>query len=139
MMDPEEAAYHELCAYTLTRGDATFVHQHVVDAWMAQHATPTTKPIGLFFALVGLYLHVEHGWTGRAVQKAHMRLAAKPVPWPTGPLPAARGTITAIDVVAAPAGPDRDAAISRWATAVWEAFAGDRHAVEELLRRRGIL
>lgn len=138
-MDPEEAAYHEVCAYTLSRGDATFVHQHVVDAWTAQHATPTTKPIAIFFALVGLYLHVAHGWTGRAVQKAHMRLAAQPAPWPTGPLPAERGTFTAIDVLATPPGPDRDAAISIWAGAVWEAFAADTGSVDEFLRHRRIL
>ena len=68
-MDTEEAAYHEVCAYTLSLGDAAFVHQHVVDAWAARRATPVTKPIAFFFALVGLYLHLEHGWTGRAVQK----------------------------------------------------------------------
>jgi len=34
----EENAYHRLCAYTLQRGDATFIHQHVVDAFAAQRA-----------------------------------------------------------------------------------------------------
>jgi hypothetical protein len=34
----EEDAYHELCAYTLQRGDAAFIHQHVVDAFAAQRA-----------------------------------------------------------------------------------------------------
>lgn len=135
----EEAAYHEVCAYTLSRGDTSFVHQHVVDAWAVQHATPATKPIRICFALVGLYLHVEHGWTGRAVQNAHMRLATQPERWPTGSLPAARGTLTAIDVLAASAGPERDAAISRWAANVWEAVASNRRTMDELLRRRGIL
>ena len=41
----ELAAYHEVCAYTLTRGDAAFVHQLVVDAWAAQHASPASKPM----------------------------------------------------------------------------------------------
>jgi hypothetical protein len=137
--DLEEAAYHEVCAYTLTLGDATFLHQLVVDAWSAQRATSATKPIRLCFALVGLYLHVEHGWTGRAVQQAHMKLAARPEAWPVASLPAMRGTITARDVLAATAGADRDAAISRWAAAVWTAFAENRAPVAALLHRRGIL
>jgi len=135
----ELAAYHEVCAYTLTRGDAAFVHQLVVDAWAAQHASPASKPIGVFFALLGLYLHVEHGFTGRAVQKAHMKLAQRPEPWPVGPLPTSRGAVTATDVLAAPPGPARDAAISRWAASVWAPYAYQRETIDALLRRRGVL
>lgn len=138
-MSSEQDDYHELCAYTLVHGDAAFVHQHVVDAWAAQHATPTSKPIGVFFALMGLYLHVERGWTGRAVQLAHMRLAQRLEPWPVGPLPTERGDITATDVLAAPPGPARDAAITQWAASVWATFSGNRDGIEALLRRRGIL
>ena len=50
----ERHAYDELQCYTLARGDLAFIHQHVVDAWAAQHADERTKPIGLTFALVGL-------------------------------------------------------------------------------------
>ena len=100
-MSAEEEAYHEVCAYTLTHGDATFIHQHVVDAWAAQHASPQSKPIAVFFALVGLYLHVERQFTGREVQRVHMKLARRKEPWPVGPLPEARGAITALDVAAA--------------------------------------
>lgn len=57
-MTPRDA-YDELCAYTLTRGDPGFIHQHVVDAFTAQHADETTEPITLTFALVGLYPRVE--------------------------------------------------------------------------------
>lgn len=49
----EPAAYDELQAYTLAHGDPAFIHQHVVDAWAAQHADEETKPIALTFALVG--------------------------------------------------------------------------------------
>lgn len=138
-MRDELTAYHELSAYTLAHGGAEFVHQHVVDAWAAQHATATTKPIQVFFALMGLYLHVDHGWTGRAVQLAHMRLARRIEPWPVGPLPDGRGAMTARDVLEAPPGPARDAAISRWASDVWDAWAASRDSVDALLRRRGIL
>lgn len=137
-MTPEEAAYHELCAYTLTLGDAAFLHQVVVDAWAAQRAGPVTKPIALCFALVGLHLHVDRGWTGRRVQRAHMTLARRPEPWPAFPLPEGRGTMTTPDVLAAPPGAARDTAISRWAASVWGAFAGSRATVEALLARHGI-
>jgi len=135
----EEEAYHAVSAYTLTHGDRTFIHQHVVDAWAAQHARADSKPIGVFFALVGLYLYIEQGFTGREVQRAHMQLAKRPEPWPVGALPAARGRITALDVLAAPEGTARDAMIQVWAKSVWGAYAESRERVIELLRRRGII
>ena len=138
-MTAEEEAYHEVSAYTLTHGDRTFIHQHVVDAWAAQHANADSKPIGVFFALVGLYLYVERGFTGREVQRAHMQLAQRPEPWPAGALPAARGRITSLDVVASPEGATRDAMIHVWAKSVWGAYAESRERVVELLRRRGII
>jgi hypothetical protein len=52
-------AYDELYAYTMQRGRASFVLQHVVDAFGAQSASEGTRPIRLIFSLVGLYLHVE--------------------------------------------------------------------------------
>ena len=128
-----------MSAYTLTHGDRTFIHQHVVDAWAAQHARADSKPIGVFFALVGLYLYIEQGFTGREVQRAHMQLAKRPEPWPVGALPAARGRITALDVLAAPEGTARDAMIQVWAKSVWGAYAESRERVIELLRRRGII
>jgi hypothetical protein len=136
---PEEEAYHEVSAYTLMHGDATFIHQHVVDAWAAQHASSDSKPIGVLFALVGLYLHVERGFTGREVQRAHMELAKRPEPWPVGALPVSRGAITAVDVLAAPEGVARDARIHAWAESVWAAYADNREQVTGLLRRRGVI
>jgi hypothetical protein len=68
-----------------------------------------------------------------------MALARRPEPWPVGPLPSARGEITASDVLAVPAGPARDAAISRWAASVWGAFTESRESVQALLARRGVL
>ena len=133
----ERDAYNELCAYTLTHGDLTFIHQHVVDAWAAQHATPESKPIGLTFALAGLYLHVERGLTGREVQLAHMRMAKQKRSWPTFVLPGDRGSITAVDVMRAPEGDERDKAIHAWAESVWRAFSANRPALVTLLAEYG--
>lgn len=137
-MKPHEEAYHELSAYTLAHGDPFFIHQLVVDAWAAQTADETSKPIGVVFSLAGLYLHVERGFTGREVQRAHMQLAKTKEAWPRFELPASRGSITPSDVMRAPAGPERDAAIHAWCASVWDACRGSRDAIVSLLERHGI-
>ena len=135
---PHEETYHELCAYTLAHGDASFIHQLVVDAWAVQTAEEASKPIGVAFSLAGLYLHVERGLTGRDVQRAHMKMAREKREWPRFQLPAHRGALTAADVMRAPAGPERDAAIHAWCASVWDACRGTRDAVISLLERHGI-
>lgn len=132
-MNEQEAAYHELCAYTLQNADARFIHQHVVDAYAAQTATAATKPIRLVFALVGLHLHLEVGKTGREVQLAHMQMARRKREWPKIALPEARGLVTAIDVMRAPAGAERERAIDQWCEAVWEAFSGQAGVIAALV------
>jgi hypothetical protein len=135
---PQEA-FDELCAYTLQRGDAAFIHQHVVDAFAAQQADENTKSIKITFALVGLYLLIEKQWTGKQAQRAHMQMGRRKHVWPTFPLPRERGATTPMEVLAAPAGVERDAAIHRWCREVWAAYAESHDAVGALLREHGIL
>lgn len=135
----ERQAYDELQCYTLEHGGPGFIHQHVVDAWAAQHADVNTKPIGLTFALVGLYLHVERGFSGRQVQAVHMKLGQRKRTWPSFPLPSERGSMTASQVMAAQAGPERDVAIESWCASVWGAFSDSQQAIAELLKQHGIL
>ena len=132
----EQNAYDELQCYTLAHRDPAFIHQHVVDAWAAQHADEQTKPIALAFALFGLYLHVEKGLSGRHVQRAHMALARKRDTWPVSALPPGRGAITAAGVMAVAAGPERDAAIDAWCASVWAAFHASHAQIAELLERQ---
>ncbi len=139
VMIQDEDAYHRLCAYTLTHGDAAFIHQHVVDAYAAQHADEATKPITITFALVGLYLLVERGTTGRQVQRVHMQLGRRKHVWPAFALPDERGAMTAVDVMSAPEGPERDRAIHDWCRSVWTAFSANRGIVADLLERHGII
>jgi hypothetical protein len=120
-MNSEGAAYDELCCYAIGYGEASFIHQHVVDAFAAQTADEHTKPIALTFALVGLYLHVENQLPGKQVQWAHMSLARQKRPWPVFVLPRDRRAMTVADVVAAPAGPERDQTIDACCGSVWEA------------------
>ena len=71
MRETVDTAYHELYAYTM--GRPKFILQHVVDANMAQTLDRTRagyKPMGAIFALAGLYLHCEKGFTGAQVQQA---------------------------------------------------------------------
>ena len=138
-MNSDRDDYDELCCYTLTRGDPSFVHQHVVDAFTAQRADERTKPIALTFALAGLYLHSEKQVSGKQVQRVHMQMAQKKRAWPLFALPPDRGAITAADVLAAPSGPERDRAIDAWCNSVWQAFRESRPTVVDLLQECGVL
>jgi hypothetical protein len=131
-MESMRAAYDELYVYTM--GRPGFILQHVVDAFAVQTATNNGKPIGVLFGLVGLYLHVEQQFSGRQVQKVHMELGRRKREWPGVYLPGDRGGMTVGDVLAAPAGPERDLAIDNWCRAVWAAFGGNRQMIIGLLR-----
>ncbi len=122
----------ELRAYTLSHPDPAFIHQHVVDGYAARHADASTKPMTLAFALIGLYFHVERGLTGREVQRIHMLLARRRRQWPTFALPQRRGDITVGDVLAASAGPERDARVEAWCASVWWAYCASHAAVAAL-------
>lgn len=128
-----QEAYDELCCYTLTHGDPRFIHQHVVDAFTAQNADQNTKRIGLTFALIGLYLHVEKQFSGKEVQRVHMLLAQRKRDWPAFPLPEDRGSISEDEVLACPAGPERDQAIDDWCRSVWTAFSDSYPLVRKLV------
>ena len=125
-------AYHELCCYTLTLGDPAFIHQHVADAFTAQTASPDDNPIRLTFALVGLYLHVERGFTGREAQLAHMKMGRQKQKWPRFKIPDDHGPIDATTVLAAPL-EERDNMIHQWSRSVWSAYADERGEIERLL------
>ena len=124
-------AYDELYVYTM--GRSGFILQHVVDVFTAQTATTDTKPIGITFALVGLLLRVEKH-IGRQVQEVHMKLAKLKKRWPAIPLPKDRGSITAVDVMAASEGQDRDLAIDAWGQSVWAAYNDSHRVIRDLLQ-----
>lgn len=128
-------AYQELSYYTLAHPGTEFIHQHIVDAYMAQEADARTKPMGLFFALAGLYLFIEKGYTGREVQQAHQRMSRHKSQIPQMALPATRGSLTVVEVFKAPPGPSRDDMIRQWCASVWNAFAGQHTRVRTLTER----
>jgi hypothetical protein len=126
-------AYAELGAYTLSLGDPDFIHQHTVDTYGAQVHRLTDKPIRLVQSLVGLYLHVDHRFTGRQVQRVHKLLADRRPVWPILELPLDRGPLTVLDVVQRAPGVERNSAIEAWASSTWVAFSLHRTAVADLL------
>jgi hypothetical protein len=132
------AAYLDLTAYNLERARVDFLHQVAVDTYTAQHPGPPAKPIGLWFALVGLHLFVDDGRTGRHVQRAHTRLARHRSEWtfvePFGPLTG----FTVVDVLRASPGDDRDEAITRWAVEVWSRWSALREVVVDLCRQHDL-
>jgi hypothetical protein len=50
------------------------------------------------------------------------------------PLPSDRGSLTAADVMAVPAGSKRNKAIGNWCVAVWNAFRNNHQRVTKLLQ-----
>ncbi|MEJ2758397.1 MAG: DUF5946 family protein [Anaerolineales bacterium] len=131
----KEDKYHELSYYTLSHSSPDFIHQHIVDAFAAQQANEETKPIKLAFALIGLYLHLEKGYSGKQVQQAHMQLGKEHKSWPEFSLPDYRGDIAVDDVLAAEPGEQRDAMIHAWCQAVWKAYAGSHVKVRVLAQK----
>jgi Family of unknown function (DUF5946) len=100
----------------------------------AQSATADTKPMPLFFALAGLLLHVERGFSGHEVQRVHMLLAKHQRQYPRITLPGDRGMIGPAEVLAAAAGTERDAAIEQWCRSVWKAYRESRGTIAEFLQ-----
>ncbi len=131
----DQEAYNELAYYTLSHPDPAFIHQNIVDAFTAQHAGQDTKSIAITFALIGLYLSVEKGFTGRQVQQAHMQLAKSRKGWPTFVLPENRGEITVFDVTSMPSGKERDDMIRKWCNSVWNAYHDSQQQVRDLVRK----
>ena len=130
-MDAARAAYHEVYVYTM--GRPGFILQHVVDAFAVQHANEDGPAISVVFGLVGLYLHLEKQPSGSQVQAVHKTLARAKPEWPRVCIPKNRGEMTALDVLTAVAGPDRDGAIEDWCRSVWTAFEGNRQTNIALL------
>lgn len=131
-MQSAQELYHQLAFYTLNHGDKAFIHQHVVDAFAAQNADHSTKPITLIFALVGLYKYIEKGFSGRQVQQFHMLMAKRKQAWPQITLPSNRGQITVADVLAAVAGVERDEVIRKWCESVWSAYHASHETIKNL-------
>ena len=129
-----EEQYHELSFYTLAHQDKSFIHQHIVDAYIAQTANQNTKAISLVFSLAGLYLYVEKNYTGRQVQQVHLQMAKNKIAWPSINLPEYRGNISVANVIEEAPGPQRDDMIHKWCISVWDAYKDNSEVIAALLQ-----
>ncbi|MDB5239134.1 MAG: hypothetical protein JWO00_469 [Candidatus Parcubacteria bacterium] len=140
----ERELYEELDVWSLQDKDPEFPHQHIADAYAAQHPEECLRPIRLAFALAGLYLHAEKGVSGRNIQRLHMTMGRRKQAWPDFEWPDEDKlrNITVADALAAKPGPERSARISEWVKETWQAWAevGDnRQLVIDLLASYGIV
>jgi hypothetical protein len=90
--------------------------------------------MAVIFAVMGLYLYLEKGFTGKQVQLAHMRMARRRRSWPPVPLPKTQASIRVADVVAAEPGAARDAMIRKWCATVWETWQESRPQIAALTK-----
>jgi hypothetical protein len=126
---------NELSYYTLAHGDPRFIHQHLVDAYGAQHVRQSNSTIGAAFALAGLYLAVERGFTGRQVQKMHVLMAGKSKQWPRFNPPDNVGSLTVADVLEVEPGPQRDEKLMQWCASIWRAWSAEHGRVKGMVDR----
>ena len=114
--------YYELTYWTLAQNDGRFIHQHSVDAYEAQHAGGKARPITAVFGLIGLYLTLEKGYTGRQVQLAHIKIASRRKDWPRLHPTARRAGLTVLDVLMAETDAEREKMLRKWAESVWKSW-----------------
>lgn len=94
----------------------------------------STQTPRILFSLVGLYLHVEEGFTGKVVQLFHQKMARQKKAWPELHLPKFRGEIKIEDVLKVSPGADRDRMIRLWSEDVWQAFQENRTTIIDLIQ-----
>ncbi|NLR81385.1 DUF5946 family protein [Chitinophaga eiseniae] len=124
-----EDLFNELSIRTFAMKHPDFRHQLAVDAYGAQHAGGVSKPMTTAYALIGLYLALEHGFTGRQVQHVHSIIVKQT--WEQLTPPATPAGITVQDALKAPGGDELYAAMQKWARAVWDSWAPYHNWVKE--------
>jgi hypothetical protein len=125
--------FWELCALPLSTGDPDFIHQLAVDAYAAQHSGANMKPITTAFALMGLFLTFERGFTGKEVQRAHMVLGKRRVSWPRFNPPARKAALTVSNVLQNLDRENYRGKIQQWAGAVWDTWENEHDRIKRLL------
>ena len=127
-----EVAAHE-AAHVAALGR---LHQLTVDTYAAQHAGGSAARIGVAFAVIGLRLSLDEGWSGEEVRDAHQYLGANFKAWPEFAQPAERTWMTVYDVALATSPDERARLVHRWAAEVWAAWEPVREDVVTLLGAR---
>jgi hypothetical protein len=125
--------YSELTYYTLGKQDINFIHQHAIDAYVAQHSGNGMKNITTAFALIGLYFAIEHGYNGKQVQRVHMLLGRKKYKWEAlQPPDKSSYSLTVCDVLKEQPGENRDVMLRKWMCDVWESWKHQHNWVKDI-------
>jgi len=126
--------FMKLSGYIAQGYDEEFIQQMSIDTYEAQHAGGTTKNIAGAFGLIGLYLSLEKGFSGKEVQRAHMDLANRSKEWPRfGPSPS-KWKMTVKNVV--DAGPKKSKKmIHLWAKATWKEWEFEKERIIGLMNK----
>lgn len=104
-------------------------HQLTVDAYGAQHAGAPSPPISTAFGLIGLYLALEHGWSGTAVRAAHRFLAQRSTTWPSFRGRSDAPVLCIADVAGATSPDEHASRVQAWARSVWDSWAPEHPRV----------
>ena len=111
-------------------------HQLLVDTYAAQHAGDRTAAITTAFALIGLELALDRGWSGNEVRDAHQMLASRYRDWPRFRPPQARAEMTVQDLALTATPAEYVEILDRWARAVWGSWRDTHRRIDELARER---
>lgn len=119
-------------------------HQLSVDAYGAQHVVPSATPIRLDCSLAGLWLALEHGFSGDEVRAVRAHLQTGEAWWPHLEPPRSTDWMTVRDVaergVRRGSSTGHAAATRAWAETVWGVWTAERPSIAEdvaaMLRRR---
>jgi hypothetical protein len=80
------------------------------------------KNITLVYSLIGLYYAIEHGFTGKQVQRVHMLLSQQNTKWPALQPPNKDYSLTIADVLKEDRGEKREEMLQKWMLDVWECW-----------------
>jgi Family of unknown function (DUF5946) len=88
----------------------------------------------LAFALVGLYLFVEKGYSGKEVQRFHTLMSKNKIEWPDFTLSSYNSeTVDIFTVLATKSEKGRVEMIEKWCVSVWNANMDNHENVKELV------
>lgn len=123
--------FAELSGFTLSLNDPDFIHQLAVDAYGAQHSGGETKNITTAFALIGLFLFFERGFTGRQVQLAHLRISKIRKDWPRFDPPSHQYPLTVMNILDARSDKTKIEILRKWAFSVWKQWTAFHDFIKE--------
>ncbi len=137
-----EALHHEILGFAHEHPVMLRYHQLTVDTYGAQHAGGPAPQIRVVYGLAGLWLSIEHDFSGEDVRAVHRRMGRPTADWPSFDPPAPpQHWLTVADVAEAGAHARSEAgharAIAQWSESVWETWCevvpGTDDAIERVL------